>query len=69
MGYGLKRVRPEAGSGGKRGHSGIDHWGYTDEVKEFARKARRRADRVTTRIRRTEQATPPGSLKPQNLAR
>ena len=29
------------GSGGKRGHSGMEHWGFTDEVKEAARKRRR----------------------------
>ncbi len=31
----------EGGSGGKRGHSNMEHWGFTGEVKEAARKRRR----------------------------
>ena len=34
----------EGGSGGKRGHSNMEHWGYTDEVKEAARSQRRLDD-------------------------
>lgn len=32
-----------AGQGGKRGHSNMDHWVFNDEVKEAARKDRRLA--------------------------
>jgi hypothetical protein len=32
------------GSGGKRGHSNMEHWGYTAEVKEAARTRRRQDD-------------------------
>ena len=39
----------EGGSGGKRGHSGMDHWGYTEEVKEAARKRRRIEDKQKVR--------------------
>jgi hypothetical protein len=39
----------EGGSGGKRGHSGMEHWGYTDEVKEAARKKRRLDDKRIVR--------------------
>jgi hypothetical protein len=34
----------EGGSGGKRGHSNQKHWGYTEEVKEEARRIRRIED-------------------------
>ena len=39
----------EGGSGGKRGHSGMEHWGYTDEVKEAARRGRRLDDKNIVR--------------------
>lgn len=32
---------PDAGQGGKRGHSNMDHWEFNDEIKEAARKRRR----------------------------
>ena len=35
----------EGGSGGKRGHSAMEHWADTDEIKTAARGARRRQDR------------------------
>lgn len=38
---GLRKGPAEGGSGGKRGHSNMEHWGYTDEVKDTARKRRR----------------------------
>jgi hypothetical protein len=41
---GIRKGPTEGGSGGKRGHSGMEHWGYTDEVKEAARKRRRIED-------------------------
>jgi hypothetical protein len=41
---GLKKVPSEGGSGGKRGHSGMEHWARTDEIKEAARRVRRKAD-------------------------
>ena len=43
MGY--PRGPTEGGSGGNRGHSNMEHWGYTDEVKRAARKRRRLNDR------------------------
>jgi hypothetical protein len=42
MGYGLRRNKIEGGSGGKRGHSNMAHWEYTEEIKRRSRKARRR---------------------------
>jgi len=41
MGYGLRRNKVEGGSGGKRGHSNMTHWEYTEEIKQRSRKARR----------------------------
>ena len=35
----------EGGSGGNRGHSNMEHWGYTGEVKTAARKRRRLNDK------------------------
>jgi hypothetical protein len=35
----------EGGTGGKRGHSNMEHWGYTDEVKEESRRIRRQDDK------------------------
>ena len=33
--------RPDAGQGGKRGHSNMDHWEFTEEIKVAARMRRR----------------------------
>ena len=38
MGYGLRRNKVEGGSGGKRGHSNMVHWEYTEEIKQPSRK-------------------------------
>lgn len=37
----LPKGPTEGGSGGRRGHSNMEHWGYTDEVKLAAKKRRR----------------------------
>jgi hypothetical protein len=37
----LTRGPTEGGSGGRRDHSNMEHWGYTDEIKFAARKLRR----------------------------
>lgn len=36
----------EGGSGGKRGHSNMEHWEYTEEIKRSNRSKRRRDDKV-----------------------
>ncbi len=43
---GLSKGPTEGGSGGKRGHSKMDHWGFTDEVKTNARRRRRIDDKT-----------------------
>jgi hypothetical protein len=42
-------VKTEAGSGGKRGHSNMEHFDGTETVKRIARKARRRADKAASK--------------------
>ena len=37
----ILKGKADAGQGGKRGHSNQDHWLYTEEIKEAARKWRR----------------------------
>ncbi len=38
---GIMKGKSEGGSGGKRGHSNMDHWGTTDEIKIASKKRRR----------------------------
>jgi hypothetical protein len=38
---GILKGKTEGGSGGKRGHSGMDHWVTTEEIKTASRKRRR----------------------------
>ena len=42
-------VKPEGGSGGKRGHSNMTHYDKTAEVKKMARKARRQLAKAEER--------------------
>jgi putative addiction module component (TIGR02574 family) len=46
---GLKKIRSEGGSGGRRGHSNMTHWAYTHEVKVAARAQRRADDKRSVR--------------------
>lgn len=36
-----QKIKTEGGQGGRRGHSNMSHWTYTEEIKETARKQRR----------------------------
>lgn len=40
-----QRIKTEAGSGGRKGHSNMTHWDKTAWVKKVARKARRVHDK------------------------
>jgi hypothetical protein len=42
---GIVKGPTEGGSGGKRGHSNMEHWGYTDEIKENSKSHRRIKDK------------------------
>jgi hypothetical protein len=37
----ILKGKSDAGQGGKRGHSNQDHWEFTEEIKEAAKKRRR----------------------------
>ena len=39
----------EGGSGGKRGHSGMEHWTKTEEIKDSTKIRRRQEDRRFSR--------------------
>lgn len=40
-GCAISKGKADGGQGGKLGHSNQDHWEFTEEVKEAARKRRR----------------------------
>jgi hypothetical protein len=40
-----KGISAEGGSGGRRGHSAMEHWMKTAEIKDAARVVRRQANR------------------------
>jgi hypothetical protein len=42
---GVHKGPSEGGAGGKRGHSNMEHWGETDEVKSASRRRRRLDDK------------------------
>jgi hypothetical protein len=46
---GILKGKPDGGQGGKRGHSNMDHWVYTEEIKEASRKRRRLTAKVEVR--------------------
>jgi len=57
----ISKGKSEAGQGGKRGHSNMDHWVFNEEVKEAARKQRRLNARIEIRdalSKRDEQEEP-----------
>jgi len=45
----ILKGKPDAGQGGKRGHSNQDHWEFTEEIKEAAKKRRRHQAKKDTR--------------------
>ena len=54
---GVKKIPPEGGSGGKRGHSSMEHWVMTAEIKDAARKVRRRCDKEAVEEGRQDAAS------------
>jgi len=42
---GVPKGPTEGGSGGKRGHSGMEHWGFNKEVMKLAKRRRRLDDK------------------------
>ncbi|MDX6575301.1 MAG: hypothetical protein QOE96_1254 [Blastocatellia bacterium] len=37
----IAKGRSDGGQGGKRGHSNMDHWDFTEDIKLAAKKSRR----------------------------
>jgi hypothetical protein len=55
-----KTIKTEGGQGGKRGHSNMVHWEYTEDIKREMRGARRRQGK--REIREQLDDFVPGSL-------
>jgi hypothetical protein len=51
---GLLKQKTEGGSGGKRGHSNMNHWAYSHEIKAATKKRRRIEAKQAVREARTE---------------
>lgn len=54
---GILKGKPDAGQGGKRGHSNMDHWVFNEEIKEASRKRRRISAKVAITQGLTEYQT------------
>ena len=50
---GLLKYKTEGGSGGKRGHSNMNHWVTTEEIKTATKKRRRLEAKQTAHEART----------------
>jgi hypothetical protein len=50
----ISKGKVEGGQGGKRGHSNMDHWEFTEVIKLAARKRRRLAAKTEIKIGRIE---------------
>ena len=63
---GILKGLPDAGQGGKRGHSNMDHWEFNDEIKEAARKRRRLRAKIEIKdgLAELEEETPESSQSP-----
>jgi hypothetical protein len=59
---GVPKGPTEGGSGGKRGHSAMEHWGFHDKVKEAARRRRRINDRSEV-VAQSKDLDPPPEME------
>jgi hypothetical protein len=65
---GILKGKPDGGQGGKRGHSNMDHWVYTEEIKEASRKRRRISAKLEIREGLIEDTTvPDNELDPPEI--
>ena len=46
----ISKGKVEGGQGGKRGHSNMDHWEFTEEIKLAAKKRRRLAAKAEIKL-------------------
>jgi len=51
---GVLKGPTEGGSDGKRGHSNMEHWGFTEDVKDVAKRRRRLDDKAESARGRAE---------------
>lgn len=56
---GILKGKPDAGQGGNRGHSNMDHWVFNDEIKDASRKRRRLSAKVAITQGLSEYETAP----------
>jgi len=56
---GILKGKAEGGQGGKRGHSNMDHWVFSEELKEAARRRRRLNAKLEIREALVEYETAP----------
>jgi hypothetical protein len=50
----ISKGKSDSGQGGKRGHSNMDHWEFTEEIKRAAKKRRRLAAKTEIKLGRIE---------------
>jgi hypothetical protein len=46
----ISKGKADGGQGGKRGHSNMDHWEFTEEIKLAAKKRRRLAAKTEIKL-------------------
>ena len=55
----VRSKKIEGGQGGKRGHSNMTHWEFTEEIKTTSRVLRRRAGRAEVTDQLADLYSPP----------
>ena len=55
----VRSKKIEGGQGGKRGHSNMTHWEFTEEIKATTRVLRRRATRAEVKDQLADLDSPP----------
>ena len=63
----IMKGKVEGGQGGKRGHSNMTHWAYTEEIKDASRKLRRHSAKRDVAQGLVEYKTDPESKNDQDL--
>ena len=63
----IMKGKVEGGQGGKRGHSNMTHWAYTEEIKDASRILRRHNAKMDVAEGLVEYKTDPESKNDQDL--
>jgi hypothetical protein len=63
----IMKGKVEGGQGGKRGHSNMTHWAFTEEIKNASRKLRRHGAKRDAAEGLVEYETGPESKNDQDL--